>query len=201
MNGTPEIMQRSCLVCRKQADKRVLLRLVTDDEGQVWPDVMQKAPGRGAYVCRQGACLSRLHERQLERAWKGRKLAAGQVELLPGRAAQAMLMLCRQGFRRMRSALDVGRDAVMHRMWNKVPVVVLLASDAGGALRRQIEDACEKRQAAGLKTTLVIFGDSATLGDIAERDIVAVLALDDAPACASLRENCLVYRQLREMEL
>ncbi|MDQ6965526.1 MAG: YlxR family protein [Mariprofundaceae bacterium] len=190
------MMQRSCMVCRIKADKAELLRLVVDDDGQVWPDVLQKAPGRGAYVCREGMCLSRVHDRQLERAWKGSVIAPGQAEMLRQRAIQARFQLCQQGFRRMRSALDIGRDAVMHRMWKKTPLLVLLASDAGAALARQVEDACGKRQAAGLKTTLVIFGDSATLGDIVERDIVSVLALDNSPSCASLRQYCLIYRQL-----
>jgi len=193
------MMQRSCMVCRNKAEKTELLRLVADDDGQVWPDVLQKAPGRGAYVCREGKCLSRVHDRQLERAWKDSAIASGQAGLLRQRAMQAMLQLCRQGFKRMRSSLDVGRDAVMHRMWKKTPLLVLLASDAGAALARQVEDACGKRQAAGLKTTLVIFGDSATLADIVERDIVSVLALDDSPACASLRQNCLIYRQLSDL--
>jgi len=193
-------MQRSCLVCRKQTDKAALLRIVVDEDGQVWPDVMQKAPGRGAYVCSQGPCLSRIHERQFARAWKGRLIAQGQADLLQERTALAVLQLCRQGLQRLRSALSIGRDAVMHRMWGKAPMLVLLASNAGAALRRQIEDACGKRQATGLKTTLVIFGDSATLSDIVERDVVSVLALNDSPACASLREYCLYYGQLRETE-
>jgi len=194
------IKQRSCLVCRKQADKSGLLRLVADEDGLVWPDVMQKAPGRGAYVCLQGPCLSRMHERQFERAWKDKKIASGQVVQLRQRLEHAMLQMCRQDFRRLRSSLDIGRDAVMHRMWKKAPLLVLLAPDAGGALQRQIEDACGKRQAAGLKTTLVIFGDSSTLSDIVERDVVSVLALDDSPACASLRNYCMIYGQLRETE-
>jgi len=193
-------MQRSCLACRKQTDKATLLRIVVDEDGQVWPDVLQKAPGRGAYVCWQSKCLPHIHERQFVRAWKGRQIADGQAALLQERASSAVLQLCRQGFRRLRSALSIGRDAVMHRMWDKAPMLVLLASNAGAALHRQIEDACGKRQATGLKTTLVIFGDSATLSDIVERDVVSVLALNDSPACASLRQYCLYYRQLRETE-
>jgi len=194
------IMQRRCLVCRRQAGKAELLRLVVDDDGQVWPDVLQKAPGRGAYVCLQGECLTRIHDRQLGRAWKDSGIAQGQAALLQERAALAMLQLCRQSFRRLRSSLEIGRDAVMHRMWEKAPMLVLLACNAGAALRRQIEDACGKRQASGLNTTLVIFGDSATLGDIVERDVVSVLALNDSPACESLRQYCLWYGQLRETE-
>jgi uncharacterized protein len=188
--------QRSCLVCRRQADKADLLRLVVDADGQVWPDVLQKAPGRGAYVCWQGKCLSRIHERQFGRAWKGKGIAEGQAALLQGRAALAVLQLCRQILRRQRSVLSIGRDAVMHRMWNKAPMLVLLASNAGAALHRQIEDACGKRQATGLNTMLVIFGDSATLGDMVERDIVSVLALDDLPTCASLRQYCLFLQAI-----
>jgi len=194
-------MLRSCLTCRKQAAKSELLRLVADEDGQVWPDVLQKAPGRGAYVCWQGKCLTGLHERQLVRAWKDRKIAEGQAASLHERATLAILQLCRQALRRQRNVLSVGRDAVMHRMWNKTPMLLLTASNAGAALRRQIEDACGKRQAAGLKTTLVIFGDSATLSDIVERDVVSVLALDDSPVCTSLRKYCLRYGQLRETEL
>lgn len=194
-------MQRSCLTCRKQAAKSEMLRLVADEDGQIWPDVLQKAPGRGAYVCWRGKCLTGLHERQLGRAWKGRKIAEGQVALLYERTTLAVLQLCRQALRRQRSMLSIGRDAVMHRMWSKTPMLVLLASNAGAALRRQIEDACSKRQAAEMNTTLVIFGDSATLSDIVERDVVSVLALDVSPACTSLRKYCLCYGQLRETEL
>ena len=194
-------MLRSCLSCRKQAAKSDLLRLVADEDGQIWPDVLQKAPGRGAYVCWQGKCLTSLHERQFGRAWKDRKIAEGQAALLYERATLAILQLCRQALRRQRNVLSIGRDAVMHRMWGKTPMLVLLASNAGAALRRQIEDACGKRQATGLNTTLVIFGDSATLSDIVERDVVSVLALDDSPACTSLRKYCLRYGRLRETEL
>jgi len=193
-------MQRRCLVCRAQTGKSELLRLVVDDDGQVWPDVLQKAPGRGAYVCLPGECLSRLQDRHLARAWNDRALAHGQAAVLRERAALATLQLCRQSFRRLRSGLKVGRDAVMHRMWEKAPMLVLLARNAGEALRRQIEDACGKRQASGFNTTLVIFGDSATLGDIVERDIVSVLALDESPACVRLRHYCLWYGQLCETE-
>jgi len=194
------IRQRSCLVCHQHADKAGLLRLVVDEDAQVWPDILQKAPGRGAYVCWQGKCLSHIHARQLARAWKGRAVADGQAALLLQRAGSAVLQLCRRALRRQRNRLDIGRDAVMHRMWGKAPMLLLLASDAGAALSRQIRDACGKRKTAGLKTALVIFADSAKLGDLVERDTVAVLALDDSPACASLRQCCLWYGQLGEME-
>jgi len=197
---TERAAERSCLACRKQAAKPELLRLVVDEEGQVLPDVLQKAPGRGAYICWHGTCFSRLRDKQLAHAWKRTSIAAGQVVALPQRVERAVLMLCRQMLQRRLSLLSIGRDAVMHRMWAKAPMLLLLADDAGAALVRQVRDACDKRKAAKLKTALVIFGDSATLGDLVQREAVSVLAVDDSPASTNLRKYCLWYGQLRETE-
>jgi len=192
--------QRSCLVCRKQAAKTELLRLVIDDDGRVLPDVLQKAPGRGAYICWRSACFSRLREKQLAHAWKHAAMAGKQASALPQRVEQAVLTLCRQMLQRRMNLLSIGRDAVMHRMWAKAPMLVLLAEDAGAALVRQVRDACDKRKAAKLKTALVIFGDSATLGNLVQRGAVSVLAFDDSPAGKNLRKYCLWLGQLRETE-
>ncbi len=200
MTDSKRKAERSCLVCRRQAEKTELLRLVVDEHAQVLPDVLQKAPGRGAYICWQSACFKRLNDKQLMRAWKNVSVAAGQGEIVPQRAESIVRQLCRQALQQRRKLLSVGRDAVMHRMWAKTPMLLLLAGDAGEALARQIHDACGKRQAAGLKTALVIFGDSATLGDLVQRGVVSVLAMDDSPACMNLRKYCLWYGQLRDME-
>jgi uncharacterized protein len=47
---------RTCVGCRGRAPKRELLRLALVD-GRVRPDVKAVAPGRGAYVHRQRACV------------------------------------------------------------------------------------------------------------------------------------------------
>ena len=51
------VPQRSCVVCRTQGTKRELLRIVRTPEGDVIYDPTQKAPGRGAYVCRAKGCV------------------------------------------------------------------------------------------------------------------------------------------------
>ncbi|MES0372145.1 MAG: YlxR family protein, partial [Mariprofundaceae bacterium] len=60
-----KLNQRQCLICRNRAEKSEMLRLVVDDEGQVWPDLQQKAPGRGTYLCMQKACLENLSDKRL----------------------------------------------------------------------------------------------------------------------------------------
>ena len=63
--------QRSCLSCRKTVDKDLLLRFVLSPEGEVFPDLDAKLPGRGAYTCCSSQCLvSAVKQRQFNRAFK-----------------------------------------------------------------------------------------------------------------------------------
>ena len=59
---------RMCVGCREMKPKRELIRVVRAPDGTVSMDPVGKKPGRGAYVCRQEACLTRaIRQRQLER--------------------------------------------------------------------------------------------------------------------------------------
>ncbi|MCK6579616.1 MAG: YlxR family protein [Anaerolineae bacterium] len=46
---------RTCIVCREQAGKRALTRLVRRVDG-VYVDPSGKQPGRGAYLCDSATC-------------------------------------------------------------------------------------------------------------------------------------------------
>jgi len=48
---------RTCVGCRKEEGKRGLLRIVRSPGGKVRVDRGGKAPGRGAYLCRNRKCL------------------------------------------------------------------------------------------------------------------------------------------------
>jgi predicted RNA-binding protein YlxR (DUF448 family) len=50
------VPERTCVGCRKVADKRELVRIVMTNEGAA-VDVNGKMPGRGVYVCRTRECL------------------------------------------------------------------------------------------------------------------------------------------------
>lgn len=54
-----KIPMRQCLGCREMKPKRELVRVVRSPEGAVTLDLRGKAPGRGAYVCRQTDCLNK----------------------------------------------------------------------------------------------------------------------------------------------
>lgn len=48
---------RTCVACRRETDKRDLVRFVRDAEGEVHVDATGKASGRGASVCADIACF------------------------------------------------------------------------------------------------------------------------------------------------
>ena len=48
---------RTCIACRREADKRELVRFVRDVEGETHVDPTGKASGRGASVCASLACF------------------------------------------------------------------------------------------------------------------------------------------------
>ena len=60
---------RQCIGCREQKPKTELIRVVRSPEGNVALDFRGKSPGRGAYLCRDSACLKKAGKsRALERA-------------------------------------------------------------------------------------------------------------------------------------
>ena len=62
---------RTCVGCRQEAGKRVLIRLVRGPDGTVRPDPTGRAAGRGAYLHRDAACIEQARKRHaLERALK-----------------------------------------------------------------------------------------------------------------------------------
>ncbi|MBQ9757409.1 MAG: YlxR family protein [Clostridia bacterium] len=59
---------RMCAACREVKEKQQLLRIVKNKDGVV-TDLSGKAPGRGAYICKNGECLKKAKKsRALERS-------------------------------------------------------------------------------------------------------------------------------------
>ena len=65
-----KIPLRKCLGCGEMKDKRELVRVVRNKEGEISVDLMGKKPGRGAYICNSVACLNKAQKaHRLERAF------------------------------------------------------------------------------------------------------------------------------------
>ena len=72
MAGQPpkikKIPMRQCLGCNEHKPKGELLRVVRSPEGEISLDFTGKKSGRGAYICRDVACLKKVRKsRRLER--------------------------------------------------------------------------------------------------------------------------------------
>lgn len=64
-----KIPQRTCLGCQSKKDKRELIRIVRSPEGEIAVDLTGKKPGRGAYLCPDLECLSKVvKSKRLERS-------------------------------------------------------------------------------------------------------------------------------------
>ena len=64
-----KIPMRMCVACREMRAKKDLMRIVRTEDGTLLLDNTGKRNGRGAYLCRDAACVQKaLKTRALERA-------------------------------------------------------------------------------------------------------------------------------------
>ena len=65
-----KIPLRKCIGCGEMKDKRTLVRIVRNKEGEISVDLTGKKPGRGAYICKNADCLNKAQKaKRLERAF------------------------------------------------------------------------------------------------------------------------------------
>ncbi|MGL6174218.1 MAG: RNase P modulator RnpM [Cellulosilyticaceae bacterium] len=68
---TRKIPLRKCTGCNEMKDKRELIRVVRNNEGEFSLDFTGKKPGRGAYICKDIECLNKAEKNKgLERSFK-----------------------------------------------------------------------------------------------------------------------------------
>lgn len=66
-----KIPQRKCIVCTDRSDKKKLIRIVKNKEGQIFVDPTGKANGRGAYICQSMECMEKaIKTHALERSFR-----------------------------------------------------------------------------------------------------------------------------------
>lgn len=67
----PQTRERRCVGCREMRGKSELLRIVRSPEGSYAIDLIGKAPGRGAYICRAEDCFAKAFKQKgFERSFK-----------------------------------------------------------------------------------------------------------------------------------
>lgn len=56
------IPQRTCMGCNQKKDKQDLIRIVKNKENKISIDKTGKMQGRGAYICNNVECLTKLQK-------------------------------------------------------------------------------------------------------------------------------------------
>ena len=54
-----KIVQRTCIGCMEEKEKKSLIRIVKQNDGKIFIDKTGKANGRGAYICNNIECLEK----------------------------------------------------------------------------------------------------------------------------------------------
>lgn len=63
--------QRTCMGCNEKKDKKELIRIVKNKQGEINVDKTGKLQGRGAYICDDIKCLEKLQKsKRLERVFE-----------------------------------------------------------------------------------------------------------------------------------
>ena len=71
MNKTKKVPQRKCIACQDRDNKKELIRIVKNKEGEIFIDLTGKANGRGAYICKDSECLKKaIKSKALNKAFK-----------------------------------------------------------------------------------------------------------------------------------
>lgn len=83
MGQVKKIPMRTCTGCRQEKNKKDLIRVVRDKDGNVCVDATGKKNGRGAYICPEMKCLEMaIKNKGLERTLKISKIEDDVYEQL-----------------------------------------------------------------------------------------------------------------------
>jgi len=178
-------------------DKANMLRLVVDESGSLWPDVFQKAPGRGAYLCMQDACISSMNDKRLGVLYRKYHISLPQWLGLKERLDAAVEQAVLGQMMRLKSLASVGRDAVMHQMWKNAPLLLMMVNGSGQALQRQVMNAVEKRKELGLKTIPLNVVSEAWLIHVFQREKMSVVTLPVSRQTEKLQQWCIWHGHLK----
>ena len=70
MISLKKIVQRTCLGCMEAKEKKELIRIVKQSDGNIFIDKTGKANGRGAYICNNVECLEKaIKSKRLDKAF------------------------------------------------------------------------------------------------------------------------------------
>lgn len=187
--------ERKCILTGSHGSRDELLRLAISPEGEVHPDVLARAPGRGAWLGVNRAELETALAKgklkgALARAFKGAALSIPADLPAKIEAALTRLFLDRLGLETRSGKLLTGSDRIAENARAGKVAWLAHAADAGQDGSRKLDQAWRvgrDAEGSGLRgTTLPL--DRAALSVALGRDNVVHLALTDRAAAKRVAE-------------
>ncbi len=172
--------QRRCLVTGAVLPRDQLLRFVVDDAGRVWPDILEKLPGRGVWVGCATAQLDKAVQKNLfAKAFRRAVMVDPTLTTTAGAQLRQQLLnllgLCRK------SGLTVqGLPQVLAAAQQRRLSLLLLATDAG-------QDGQDKLAAYIKPVDIIQLLDSPSLGLALGRDQAVYVGLPPHRLTTALR--------------
>lgn len=181
--------ERKCILSGTHAAREALVRLAISPDGEVHPDVLARAPGRGAWIGVSRAGLEEAVAKgklkgALARAFKGAPISipddlADRLEVALTRALTDRLGLELRAGRLLMGSDRIGEQSRMGRVaW------LAHAADAGEDGSRKLDQALRvgrEAEGSGMRGTVLPL-DRAALSVALGRDNVVHLALTDSAA-------------------
>ena len=187
--GTGDGPERRCVLRGRVGSRDELVRLALSPEGEVLPDALAKAPGRGAWIGVDRGELAEAVASGRLRAALARAFKTGQLAI-PGDLAEltenALLraFLDRLGLEMRAGKLILGSDRIANEARMGKVAALYHAADASDDGARKLDQAWrvgEEKEGSGLRgVTLPL--DRAALSVALGRDNVVHLALADRPS-------------------
>ena len=181
--------ERKCVLSGRHDARGELVRLALSPDGDVLPDALARAPGRGAWI---GVCEADLEAAvangklrgALARAFKGAPLAIPADLAARTRAALTRAVTDRLGMELKSGKMLLGTEKIAQGARAGAVTWLAHASDAGSDGPNKLAQAWrvgEEAEGTGLKGTILPL-DRAALSVALGRDNVVHLALTDAAA-------------------
>ena len=179
--------ERRCILSGRTAPRDALVRLAVSPEGEVLPDALAKAPGRGAWI---GVSHAELEEAlasgklkaALARAFRGGALSIPQDLAERTEAALRRALLDRLGLEMRAGRLILGTDRIADQARSGGVAALFHAADASADGNRKLDQAWrvgEDAEGSGLRGTPLPL-DRTALSVALGRDNVVHLALADS---------------------
>ncbi len=188
--------QRSCVACRKVADKKQLLRFVLAPDGRVVVDYRQQLPGRGLYTCLSRQCLEQAVKKN-----GFRRISCSQHESIDLKQLYTQLQWALEqrisGLIRMArksGQLVAGSNQVLDAIKGRTPIsIIVVATDISENMGQKIERVACRHQVMFFRHF-----DKALLGHMIGKEERSVVAVINGALARSLMSELDRYELVRE---